>query len=97
MKAIRSKYLPALVAMCGMIPTSPGILRGCKDWPLGGVTVTGDLFGTQNHGGVSPTVSMGIAMANAVGFLYDASGYDGIAIGLLLAMMASVTLLILRG
>ena len=63
--------------------------------------VTRDLFGVQNYGGVYPTVSMGIAVSNAVGssvvgFLYDASGSYGIAIGLLLAMMASVTLLILR-
>ena len=68
---------------------------------VGGVMVTRDLFGLQNYGGVYPTVSMGIAVANAVGssvigFLYDVSGSYGIAIGLLLVMMASVTLLILR-
>ena len=63
--------------------------------------MTRDLFGVQNYGGVYPAVSMGIAVANAVGssvigFLYDVSGSYGIAIGLLLVMMASVTLLILR-
>ena len=53
-----------------------------------GAMVTRDLFGVQNYGGVYPAVSMGIAVANAVGssvigFLYDASGSYGIAIGLL--------------
>ena len=56
-------------------------------------------FAIQNYGGVYPAVSTGIAASNTVSssvVLYDALGSYGIAIGLLLAMVASVTLLIPR-
>ena len=67
---------------------------------VGGVMVTKDLFGVQNYSGVYPTISMGIAVANAagssiIGFLYDASGSYGSTIGLILIMMAAVIVLIL--
>ena len=67
---------------------------------VGGVMVTKDLFGVENYSRVYPTISMGIAVANAagssiIGFLYDASGSYASTIGLILVMMASVILLIL--
>ena len=102
-ESYRRQCLLVLIAMCSA--TSLGILTNTAGLygltTAGSVMVTRDLFGLQSYGGVYPTVSMGIAVANAVGssvivFLYDASGSYGIAIGLLLAMMASVTLLILR-